>query len=274
MAIVKEIPTGRSFNNDRGKRSYTRLWEVHFTSMVAGDEAVTEVGEIIYQSYFGTGLPLPLLTIGSECVSDDGLKWKVSATYGMIDNDNQQDTNPLNEPWDIQTDNTNFTAFTDVSYDGTPMRNAAGDPFSDPVEFDDKRPTLSITRNELNFSPAVAYNYRNAVNSDPFYGVGPGQCKVSSIKGQKKYYSEGGFWYWTVSYQFEFNPNGFDVSIQNKGFRELKNGNPVRILDKSGEPVSEPVFLDSSGAVLPQGGQPIAYTYQIYPRLPFGVFNL
>lgn len=268
MATVKEVSV--QYSNDKGKRSYTRVWEVHTeTPWVYGDEAVNAVGELILQSYFGAGTQVPLLSISADMETMDGTKWKVTGNYAFPDA-GETSENPLNAPPQINWDQTQYTKLTDRDIEGNAVVNSAGDPYQDAQEIDDPRPVLNITRNIQNFSPALAYQYRNAINADPFQGAGPGEVKVMAIKADYQYDQQWGN-YWTVSVQLQFEPLGWDRKILDQGFREKKNNKMVAITT-SGEAVKEPALLDGTGKVLAVGGQPVYRTHKFYPRLPFNVF--
>ena len=180
----------------------------------------------------------------------------------------------MSEPPEIQWGFAQFQRNTDRAIDGTAIVNSAKDPFSDPVEIDDSRPVLSVTRNELTFNSSLAYIYRDAVNSDVFQGAAKGQVKVSNISSTRvKHPNTSIGFFWKTSYEFHFNPNGWDRYILDQGYRELKSGKKQNIMVQ-GVIVQEPALLDGAGLQLPPAGTPKFKKFKVYPELPFSIFNI
>jgi hypothetical protein len=139
--------------------------------------------------------------------------------------------------------------------------NTAYEPFDPPLAYAAKYPVLSVIRNEAfgQYSPALAYAYRDAVNSDAFAGEDPGKAKVAKISGKRTFHNDIGVYY-EVTYEFEFNPAGFRRKIPSLGMRQLNvAGTAYEQVFVQNTPVSNPVLLDANGrALAPERGLPMS----------------
>lgn len=259
------LPSTRSYSlNEKNEHSYTLTYQVisndrHESPYTVAAAIGVDIGDALGYAR--------CTQISSDCISEDGLQWKVTVTYGKM---TDSDPNPLNEPVDIQWSFEQFQKITDRDINGTAILNSAQDPFQEPVEIDDSRPVLTVTRNEASFNSALAYQYRDAVNSTYFYGEA-GTVKVSNISSTRQFDQQIGF-YWKTTYAFHFNPMGWDKVILDQGFREKVAGKKKNILVQ-GVPIQESTLLNGAGAKLNVGGNPVFRTFRVYPRLPFTVFN-
>lgn len=281
MAItsITEKHSTRSFSiNDTNERDYTRTFEVITDDVTTGAFAVAaslgfNIGDIYSTSTESDDLAR-LKNCSSECVEmlgDGGTVWKVVCEFGRLSYDDSTSQNPVFQPPEVEWSFSQFSRPTDQDAFGNPILNSSGVPFDEAVEIDDSRPLLRITRNELQFNAALAYYYKDAVNADGFFGAAAGQCKVMSISSRRIYDQSFGF-YWQTSYEFAFDPNGFDKIILDQGYQELRNGElkPIMI---DGNPTNVPVLLNGQGQQVQTNGQPYFKRFKVYNRLSFGVFN-
>lgn len=273
MAFTVNQIHDRQYKNDKGQRSHTLTYLVVSTDPIAtGEDAVTALynatGFEIGSTYGTSGLAY-LQTFESTCVSDDGCSWHVKADFGPPEVGSQ---NPLLAPYDYEWDMTSFSRIVDFDVNGVPIVNTAGDFYGDPVEINDFLPTLSVSGNQPSFNPGLAYAYRNAINSDSWWGFSPGSLQVLSIKGTYVYDE---YWgpYWKSTYQLIVNPEGFDIVLASRGLRERDSNGKLVPIKIKGKEITEPVMLDVNGKAMLNGGQPVLRKHQVYPRLPYnGVF--
>lgn len=257
-----------TYSEDKdGNPSYTLIWRVEIddpTPLTAAKTAKQVTG--VNRGDILDGVPC--LTIDATKNSDDGRQFLVTAVFGVPD----EEDDPLDEPAEIKWSLDADSKIVEYDIFGRAILNSAGDPFSDPVEIDDMRPVLSVSRNEPSFNYSLAYSYKDAVNADFFFGAPPGTVKVANIGSTRKFKENYGYYY-TNEYTFHFNPQGWDVILLDQGFREKVSGKKKNI-EVQGKEVTEAHLLNGQGAKLPEGGNPQYGRWRVYPRLPFsGVFS-
>jgi hypothetical protein len=281
-----EIKTGRSHEITADwKRTYKRTFRVVTDNPNRGPIAVRStlpvgIGSRYLNgdsSEFDNGAFVNKISVETE--AEDGMSWICAVEYGPWD-PTQRPENPLDHPLEIEGGFSPYERIVDRDQDGNAVVNTAGDPFDPPVTMEDPRPVLTIARNEPAIDWSLVYRYRNAVNSDSFWGADPGQVKVSRISPRRvwdQYLSAneltpGGF-YWAITYEFEFNPDGWHSKILSQGMRQLVGGvqKPITI---GGSAITSPALLDESGALLAVGADPVFIEFTIYPELPYATFNL
>jgi hypothetical protein len=209
----------------------------------------------------------------------DGASWIAVATYEPYD-PVQFPENPLLTPLEIEGGFNPYETIIDRDQTGAAVVNSTGDPFDPPLTSEDPRPSLTIVRNEATIDWGLLYMYRNAVNSDFFWGAPPTYVKVSRIAPKRMWnqylanfgITPGGF-YWSVTYEFQFNPQGWHAFVLDQGMRKLVMGKPQQIAF-NGIPITSPALLDGAGGVLPASGTPVFKEFIIYPELAFEIFNL
>jgi len=267
MAIVKEIANRTYSINSKYERNYTRTWHVTYDSSPdqPAHDPVDEVGisiNDIYNTCYLTKIDC------DQAQAEDGYLFVVTASYGPY-----EAASPLEEPTSYDWKFSPRTVVLEKDVDGNPVLNSAGLPFEDPFEVDRSRAVLTVTRNELAFDHVLANAYYNSINATPFYGAPVGCVKLANISSQRTVDPSviQGF-YWTTTYEFEFNIEGFDTLILDKGLHKLVDGKLQNILIQ-GVPVTEPQLLDGEGGVLSVGGVPVFKTFKGYPRLPFTIFD-
>jgi hypothetical protein len=204
--------------------------------------------------------------------------WIVTLTYGPFNAAEQAspDGNPLHAPPDISWGFRDMELPVLIDYQANPVLNTAGEYFDPPLTEQFSIPVLTIQRNEPlgGYSPAQAYLYRNAVNSDVFAGEQPGHSRVLQISGKRSYHPACG-WYFPVTYEFEFNPDGYTHKIPSMGFRQLSiSGTKLETVYIKGAPATSPVLLDKKGRYITNPATPpYILEFQTRKQLPFAVFN-
>jgi hypothetical protein len=212
---------------------------------------------------------------GENC---NGKWWMVTLNYGPFNAAEQaaDDGNPLKAQPEISWGFRDIEEVIRVDFNGDPVVNTAGEPFDPPLTDNLPGPVMTITRNEPigTYSPRKAYEYRGAVNSDVFAGEDPGFARVLQIGGKRAYHGTCG-WYFQVTYEFEFNPDGYTRRINSMGFREVgADGKLAHILTNQGTPISSPALLDQNGKWLSDpNAEPYVMEFRTRKQLPFAVFN-
>ena len=295
---VDELGARKAGIDATGQRTYVRRWRVTTPSADYGARAVLGVCPVglrdVYrigtkdsdgnpiEAYFEEDILVYCNGVEAEQTDvagdEDGINWIVTATYGYIDFTKQE--NPLDDPPELSWSFASYNRIADRAYDDdgaltVPIVNTAGDPFDPPTEIDDQRPILTVVVNlpyPDGFSPAQAYEYRNAVNADEFFAVPAGYVKALPPVAQRLYHAECGF-YWKVTYEFHFNPDGWLRTLLNQGTRQLNDaGDGYEPILHSGVPISDPVPLNEGGQPLAPDGDPIFMDFTVYPVKPFVTF--
>lgn len=256
MAVTScvEIARGRdgSFDARNRGRRYKRTFIVLTDSKLDGPATVKSYMSLPseYGTYTSGNDADTAALVESINVKPAGFcRWEVEVSYSTVTpNEAQNAENPVDRAPTVRW---NFQAYqrpcvSDV--DGSPIVNSAGDPFSPPLEREEKRPLLSVSRFENMFSPGMALAYQYAVNSDTFMGVDPGYCRCNGIQAELHY--EKNQYCWKVEYEFEFRKEGFTVQVLDQGFRKLRSGTPETMRDRQGTPLSSPGLLNGQGGQL------------------------
>lgn len=263
MAIksCKIKTTGAKVGMDnKYRRTYTQLWHV-----VSDDETDTplsilvgiskrspdtpttpNVVPLLWENYTvqdDTDLDVYLQSIEINRFKDDEqdrLNWIVTGTFsapepGKSDSAKPAAT-PLSDPVRYSLEWANYTKLVDMDKDGTAILNSAGDGFDPPIEIDDARPVLVAVRNMASLTDiiALAILYKNAVNTDTFYGATARKAKVESIVSGA-IQERNGVEYYAVTIRVQFNDATWDKQLVDRGTQcydyDLSNKIPVRVLD-------------------------------------------
>lgn len=297
MSIVSanEMTDARTARyDDTGHREYTRTFIV-ITDNSANDAAYIVLSPLfprLYTPYIvPAGIDAGAVLKSKQATPDPETpyKWIVTLTYSTRTgnasrhpgNPDPSDpsgfsNSPLDRPTLITWDAVQFTRPVVKTIDsGLPIANSAGDEYDPKVEIDDSRPVLIIERPQASFSQSTAIAYRDAINSDSFFGFDPNTVKVAKITATLEY--EKSIYFWKARYEFHVRPETWTLSLLDRGYRQLKTGDATKaivILDDSGNPVSQPVNLDGLGHVLPANGTPVFRQFNVYKALPFAALGL
>jgi len=141
--------------------------------------------------------------------------------------------NPLEAPWEVEWGfaTANEPINTDIT--GKPILNSAEESPDPSVTRDISDLVLRIRRNESAFNPLQASNYKDAINSDWFWGFAPGLVRCTQYNA--RIVKRGNLWYWQVQYEFQMRRIGWKLRIVDEGFRE-KTG-----IDSEGKPDYETI---------------------------------
>jgi hypothetical protein len=211
------------------------------------------------------------------------LVWIVTVEYGPYSSlfaGGGPTQNPILMPIDASWSNTSHDMVADIDVNGVPILNTAGDPYDPSLMEEEKRPTLTIVRNELSYDPTIDQSYNNAVNSDIFAGYPPLYSRVLEIVPKSLFHQDVG-WYYQRTYMFEFknptlpvNANGYRRTIISQGMNAISTVSGVKYrINHKGIPTGNPECLTKSGGEA-VGSLPAYWqVWQTKPELPFAVFN-
>lgn len=140
-----------------------------------------------------------------------------------------------------------------------PPLNSAGDPV-DGLEEDTALLRLTFTNTNV-VAPdfPLLFTYLNTCNQTAFLGAGPYKLRVTGYGAEFDQKNQ----VWSVSVEWTFNPADWKIRYYDVGYNEIKNGERLAILDKSGNPVSKPVAL-ADGEAKPVGEDPDIITIKPY----------
>lgn len=281
---AKEIHEGRLGPIETGKRTYTRVWGVTTSSATDGPIQVREATGIprLGDAYLTSseGDAGAVVKKVDPQPTDNPKLWHVRVEYDS--SVEEEEENPLNRPAVLSWGSAQFQRVAWKDIDGNAILNSAGQYFDPPPEVDDSRPTLTVTRNEASFNPALKIDYEDAVNTDPFMGFAVGQAKVASINANSQF--ENGLSFWSVTYEFHFRREGWILAPLDQGRYELwdiagtKRLVPIKERDTLGRKlttnVTEPVPLDGAGKQLQNPGPTTAKykEFTVYKQRTFSVF--
>lgn len=161
---------------------------------------------------------------------------------------------PLSAPPDVDWDFVDAEVPVDHDRDGKPLCNAAGDLYEDVTETESDL-VLNYTRFEASYNAQIAYQYKNKINSDVFLNFPAGTAKCNFIKG-RRFYKVAQYFYWQVSYQFQFHEPDWQRVFLNAGRHVLRTQDDGTIAQEmikykkgpdKGQVADGPVLLHHSG---------------------------
>lgn len=270
------------------QRNYTRTFLVETIGPQVGPLQVRSALPVGIGTRYNNGLPIGdpnrefdngafVESISAEMdQGQGGIQWTVTVNYAPYDASLFGSDPSL---WPIKVsfggDRTERVVYFDKF--GNPITNSAGDPFDPPITIDDSRSTMTVTRNELisAFNLSLAETFRDTINAGVWNGFAAHTVKCGIISTSEPQYDSNNFvYYYTVTYPFMIDRNGWRKVILDAGCNELDSyGNPRPIMNK-GQQVSDPVPLDGAGHRLMEGYTPVFLTIDAYDEVDFGGLNI
>lgn len=163
---------------------------------------------------------------------------------------------------------------------GSPVLNAAGDPFDPPITINVPVLTFDISRVERTFDLSRIENLQGHVNSAEWMGFPTGSVLCKSISPSQEFDSELQSTKWNVEYTFSIKypialDDGSEVSgwtkqVLDAGLRQLVSGvkKPITV---EGAPVSQPVLLRENGTEAAPSDPPRYVNFDVYPPADFSI---
>ena len=287
------------------KREYTGIWRVKTNSindtwltvlLQSGSASLTNPVPDLWTTYavgndVDNGVYLQSKSAALEFDPElSKTTWLVTGVWRapLPGKDPEQDNqpNPLNRAARYHMEFANYTKVVEKDIFGKAPVNAAKKGFDPAMEHDDSRPVLVVVRNEWPLAAIIARSiqYKNAVNTDTFYGATKRQAKMESIISSDLLI-ENEVRFYSVVYRIQFNDKTWDFEPVNQGYSYFETAGDDNVieameLDSSGNktatPVSEPVGLAHDGTRL-DDNVPKIYVetpFRIYPEQAFGPLGL
>lgn len=319
---IIEVNTGRTGSDSNSlDRSYKRVFQVEMDSTRADPPEVLAASAPPFgalpalYSFYTPGDDPDLWDPDSWChdrtatVKQNSRFWEVVCSYSTkLDRpDLNAQVSPELRPSEIEFDT--ITVGVPLLYDvnGLPILNSAGDLFDPPLEMEETRMLIRITRNVAfgGFDPDFYARFQNTVNSTAFFGLKIWQVKCRKVRSVR--FFEDGTYFYRITGEFEVSyrtapvttiwPNEVDpleetdtVSLAwmryvlDRGFREIKKFPPdpsviagIRgvITDPvTKRPLTTAGLLDGAGYHLLPGDAPVFLGFRVFPQADFDEMNL
>ena len=188
------------------------------------------------------------------------LQWVVTVNFGPApkgEAPGERNPNPLERPPRYSAEWGNYSRPLVKDINGNLIVNAAKQPFDPPPVEEDARPILVVKKNVSSLAEVVSLmlTYKNAVNSDSFYGAGVREAKIESIQAGDQIH-ENGYSYYEITIRIMFNEAGekFDRLFVNHGHKYFEGTGADKklvIANVKGVPMSEAALLTKDGYKLP-----------------------
>jgi hypothetical protein len=263
-------------SNDKGSRSYTRLFKLSTSSK---SESPYDVGSHASLPSIGSVHPDDSDAFCETISVDPANPWRGWTVTAQYSDKRQLAENPLDDDVQIDWGSEQFQrpAMFDASENA--IVNSAGDPFDPPLMMDDSRRVVSVEAN-LPFVPTWILDYQDAVNSDVFsidgITVAVGCAKVQDVKvGPVK--RRNGIAYRTVRLVIHLQRDGWLLASQDIGFREIAYGGVQNIKNPVDEELpGAPVPLDGAGVSQsnPTAASGVILSFTVYKTRPFASLPL
>lgn len=278
VTLCTELFENRQGQWSKDENTYTRVWYVETNSKLDGPATACAAIGLSYGDVYNNGTEHDhysfCKSIQATPYGDDGHSWHVTAQYGTLSEQQQQD-NPLNEPTQYTRSFVNTQEKVWVDVYGNPIRNTAGDVFGNQLERDVSCSVLTISRNLWYDAGSIFMYYVNSVNATPFQGMPPRTWRCMNASVSSAYNKNIGTYYRTTV-EFLFNPYRHGVWIESRGLRAIdpRTGLLAAIELSPGIYAQDPLPLDWNGQVIiPRSGTPLAWQYfEVYPPLPYTIF--
>jgi hypothetical protein len=303
MAITECNPFAvvNSTENEEGHRSYDVLWNVVTDAKTDGPVTIRAhpgLPQRMVNSYaFGSETDTAAICIGVDPklkeVGESWRRWDVTVKYstlaGSTRDPQEPPDDPLTEPPIIETYTTKGKRPILSDFNNRLIASSAHEPFDPIPEVDDTHYNLRIIKNQSDIYPAMYPFYRDAVNSDAFFGCPPDTVKVETPGAITKLYrAVDDQPYYRVTWEFAINMDGWQLRLFDYGMYRIIGGalNPATgvvtggarevLRDIHGVELTSPALLNGLGGVLPPGGTPVVLNppFLVYRRMPFSWLGL
>lgn len=249
---------GGTLNAD-GKREYTVDYLVQFASPGYGPHAAAaalrlRVGQP-YRVENDQDNSAVLKTLAPRCEGQSNL-FRVTANWGPRD-PQQETANPLARPTKYRYSSQAFQTIAEKDAFGAAILNSSGEQFDPPLQIDDSRAVVTVTRNVAYFDAGMVREWTNAVNRDTFGPFKRRTVKIAGINADGPNF-ENEIQFWEQSIEFHIRFDGWRASVLDCGRNILVNGKlvPLNMFDDLGnetaERVADPVpirYVDKNNSI-------------------------
>ena len=277
VTYVGELSEGRRAQNDRGVRTYTRVFRL--TTSSQSDNAFT-VGSNGSLPVIGNTFPSDgnayCTNLDVQCIRGWRI-WDVTATYST---ERVLNTVPTSDPTYITWDTEQFQKPATQDKDGKGVVNSAGDPFIPAEQMDDSRRIVTVQKN-LTAVPSWILSYQDAVNSDAFtvdgYSIAIGEAKMQRVSvGPPEI--RNGTTFRQVTFVIALRRDGWAYKILDQGFNEKDPADTTKrkAIYINGQLPSSPVLLDGTGKAQtdPKTANAVYLTFNVYKQQAFSSLPL
>jgi len=252
VTYLGEDAGGRSAQNSKGTRTYTRVFKLETSS--ESDDAYD----------VGSNASLPLIgsthpgDAGAWCISlrvennNPWKGWQVTAEYST---ERELNTNPTSDPAKITWETEQFQRPAIQDRDGNAITTSAGELFATPAQMDDSRRVVTVSKN-LAVVPTWILDYQDAINSDTFtvdgvsIAVGKAKMQRVSVGAEEE---RNGTVFRVVTFQMHLQRDGWALSLLDAGWIVKNAIDPTKreraIVDDGTDP-SVGILLDGNGRPL------------------------
>lgn len=191
---------------------------------------------------------------------------QIDVRYESVDEDGEQEKPEQDDPTTWKQISISSSQITipatigkEVDEDNPqPIHNSAFDPV-DGLEEETALAAMKYTNNfAVNPDLPKFYDWLNTTNDSPFLGAAKNTLRMTGFSAD----FDDATQVWKVSVELSYNPRQWRIGFFDVGFNEIAGGKKQAILDQRGNPVSQPVPLDDTGAAKGIGYPPdIKYIY-------------
>ena len=205
-----------------------------------------------------------------------GALWQIDCQFERPGTKEQNDLHPpLQRPTKYRLEWAQFSWKPAYDVFGNPIKNLANQDYPEPIVIDDARPVFVAEKAMPSLSAvlSLAAVYRNAVNTDAFYGTLPRHAKVESITCGEMETEEGQSFYPTV-FRIQIADRPWDFVKREIGYAKinLADGIPDTLQvasDFTGMGHAEPIDLNADGEEKAITDDPIYTSWRVYPERNF-----
>lgn len=302
MAVTSSVVNGfPSGGRDRdGYSTYTVQYRVFTNSRSDGPKTVMDYASLpdvgdTYSAGNDSDTSCVFVSKSPKYQAEEDTKqvWLVDVVFSNKPNDTQRDPtdppgDPLTEPWVVETISSKGRKAILFDLDGRLIASSTGEPYDPVTEIDDTRYLIRMNHNQSEVDPGLYAFYRDAVNSDAFFGLGPHYCKIETPGAIKKLYRQvDSDPYYNVTWEISVNAERWRLQLLNYGMykivggtydadlKRVVGGKRVTLKDANGHELTSPALLALDGSVLNVGANPVILDpFKVYRELPFSVLGL
>lgn len=277
VTYVGELSEGRRAQNDRGVRTYTRVFRLTTSSQTDNAFTVGSNGSLpVIGNTFPSDGNAYCTNLDVQCVRGWRI-WDVTATYST---ERVLNTVPTSDPTYITWDTEQFQKPATQDKDGKGVVNSAGDPFIPAAQMDDSRRIVTVQKNLANV-PTWILSYQDAVNSDTFTidgrSIAIGEAKMQRVSvGPPEI--RNGTTFRQVTFVIALQRDGWAMKLLDQGYNERRlitttGKKPIHI---NGQLPSSPVLLDGNGFAQtdPTTASAVFLTFNVYKTQAFSSLPL
>ena len=277
VTYVGELSEGRRAQNDRGVRTYTRVFRLTTSSQSDDQFTVGSNGSLpVIGNTFPSDGNAYCTNLDVQCIRGWRI-WDVTATYST---ERVLNTVPTSDPTYITWDTEQFQKPATQDKDGKGVVNSAGDPFIPAEQMDDSRRVVTVQKNLANV-PTWILSYQDAVNSDAFTidgrSIAIGEAKMQRVSvGPPEI--RNGTTFRQVTFVIALRRDGWAYKILDQGFNEKDPADTTKrkAIYINGQLPSSPVLLDGTGKAQtdPKTANAVYLTFNVYKTQAFSSLPL